>query len=157
MASSQVLPKPHRLTAAGSLPVNSSLSKTAVDTLRVNRCSHILGLNRRCRFTVNKRQLCGESGKRCSHEWYNDPTYFSALKRGAIFVNMKQVVSNMAGVILEFLVKPGEKIAVDQDVVMLESMKMQIPIQSMVDGLVKTIKVNEGDFVDEGAVLLEVE
>lgn len=70
---------------------------------------------------------------------------------------MKQVVSNMAGVILEFLVKPGEKIAVDQDVVMLESMKMQIPIQSMVDGLVKTIKVNEGDFVDEGAVLLEVE
>ncbi len=63
----------------------------------------------------------------------------------------------MAGVILEFLVKPGEKIAVDQDVVMLESMKMQIPVQSTVDGIVKAIKVNEGDFVDEGAVLLEVE
>jgi acetyl-CoA carboxylase biotin carboxyl carrier protein len=70
---------------------------------------------------------------------------------------MKRVVSNMAGVILEFLVKPGEKIAVDQDVVMLESMKMQIPVQSTVDGIVKAIKVNEGDFVDEGAVLLEVE
>ena len=70
---------------------------------------------------------------------------------------MKRVVSNMAGVILEFLVKPGEKIYVDQDVVMLESMKMQIPVQSTVDGIVKTIKVNEGDFVDEGAVLLEVE
>ncbi len=70
---------------------------------------------------------------------------------------MKRVLSNMAGVILEFLVKPGEKIAVDQDVVMLESMKMQIPIQSTVDGIVKAIKANEGDFVDEGAVLLEVE
>lgn len=70
---------------------------------------------------------------------------------------MKRVVSNMAGVILEFLVKPGEKISVDQDVVMLESMKMQIPVQSTVDGIVKAIKVNEGDFVDEGAVLLEVE
>ena len=70
---------------------------------------------------------------------------------------MRRVVSNMAGVILEFLVKPGEKIAVDQDVVMLESMKMQIPVQSTVDGIVKVIKVNEGDFVDEGAVLLEVE
>jgi acetyl-CoA carboxylase biotin carboxyl carrier protein len=70
---------------------------------------------------------------------------------------MKRVVSNMAGVILEFLVKPGEKIAVDQDVVMLESMKMQIPVQSTVDGIVKAMKANEGDFVDEGAVLLEVE
>jgi acetyl-CoA carboxylase biotin carboxyl carrier protein len=70
---------------------------------------------------------------------------------------MKRVVSNMAGVILEFLVKPGEKISVDQDVVMLESMKMQIPVQSTVDGIVKAIKVNEGDFVDDGDVLLEVE
>ncbi len=70
---------------------------------------------------------------------------------------MKRVVSNMAGVVLEYLVKAGEKISVDQDVVMLESMKMQIPVQSTVDGTVKTIKVNEGDFVDEGEVLLEVE
>jgi len=63
----------------------------------------------------------------------------------------------MAGVVLEFLVKPGEKISLDQDVVMLESMKMQIPIQSTVAGVVKTIKVNEGDFVDDGDVLIEVE
>jgi acetyl-CoA carboxylase biotin carboxyl carrier protein len=70
---------------------------------------------------------------------------------------MKRVLSNMAGVVLEFLVKPGEQIAVDQDVVLIESMKMQIPIQSMVNGTVKAIKVNEGDFVDEGDVLLEIE
>ena len=70
---------------------------------------------------------------------------------------MKHIVSNMAGVVLQFLVKPGEKIVVDQDVVMLESMKMQIPIQSTVAGVVKTIKVNEGDFVDDGDVLIEVE
>jgi len=70
---------------------------------------------------------------------------------------MKRILSNMAGVVLEFLVKPGEKIAVDQDVVMLESMKMQIPIQSTVAGVVKTIKANEGDFVDDGDVLIEVE
>jgi acetyl-CoA carboxylase biotin carboxyl carrier protein len=63
----------------------------------------------------------------------------------------------MAGVVVEFLVKPGETISVDQDVVMLESMKMQIPVQSTVEGKVKTLKVNEGDFVDDGDVLLEVE
>ena len=70
---------------------------------------------------------------------------------------MKRVVSNMAGVVLEFLVKTGEKISIDQDVVMLESMKMQIPVQSTVDGTVKAIKVNEGDFVNDGDVLIEVE
>lgn len=70
---------------------------------------------------------------------------------------MKKVVSNMAGVVLEFLVKAGEQISVDQDVVMLESMKMQIPIQTTVSGTVKSLKVNEGDFVDDGDVLLEVE
>jgi acetyl-CoA carboxylase biotin carboxyl carrier protein len=70
---------------------------------------------------------------------------------------VKRVVSNMAGVILEFLVKPGEEISIDQDVVILESMKMQIPVQSTVSGTVKTVKVNEGDFVDDGDILLEVE
>lgn len=72
-------------------------------------------------------------------------------------VTMKRVVSNMAGMVMEFLVKPGEKISVDQDVVMLESMKMQIPVQSTIEGTVKEIKVHEGDFVDDGDVLLEIE
>ena len=70
---------------------------------------------------------------------------------------MKRVVSNMAGVILEFLVKPGDAVAVDQDVVMLESMKMQIPVQSSVAGTVKTLKVSEGAFVDDGDIIMEIE
>jgi acetyl-CoA carboxylase biotin carboxyl carrier protein len=70
---------------------------------------------------------------------------------------MKRVVSNMAGVILEFLVKPGDAVEVDQDVVMLESMKMQIPVQSTVAGKVKAFKVNEGDFVNDGDIIMEIE
>jgi acetyl-CoA carboxylase biotin carboxyl carrier protein len=70
---------------------------------------------------------------------------------------MRRVVSNMAGVILEFLVKPGDAVEVDQDVVMLESMKMQIPVQSTVAGIVKMLKVSEGDFVDDGDTIMEIE
>ncbi len=70
---------------------------------------------------------------------------------------MKRVVSNMAGVILEFLVKPGDTVEADQDVVMLESMKMQIPLQSSVAGTVKGFKVSEGDFVNEGDIIMEIE
>ncbi len=58
---------------------------------------------------------------------------------------------------MEFLVKHGEQVMFDQDVDMVELMKMQIPVQSMVEGRIKTIKVYEDDFVDEGAVLMEVE
>lgn len=70
---------------------------------------------------------------------------------------MKRVLSNMAGIVLEYLVQPGDSVSVDQDVVMLESMKMQIPVQSTVAGVVKTLKVREGDFVDDGDVLIEIE
>lgn len=63
----------------------------------------------------------------------------------------------MAGVVLEYLVKPGDSVSVDQDVVMLESMKMQIPVQSMVAGVVRELKAHEGDFVNEGDVLIEIE
>ena len=70
---------------------------------------------------------------------------------------MKRVLSNMAGIVLEYLVQPGDSVSVDQDVVMLESMKMQIPVQSTVAGVVKTLKVKEGDFVDDGDVLIEIE
>jgi len=39
----------------------------------------------------------------------------------------------------------------------LESMKMQIEVQSPVSGLVRKINVEEGDFIDEGSVLAEIE
>ncbi len=53
--------------------------------------------------------------------------YLKQGQRGRNCTGMKKVVSNMAGVVLEFLVKPGEQITVDQDVVMLESMKCRFP------------------------------
>lgn len=70
---------------------------------------------------------------------------------------MKVIRANMAGLILEFLVQPGETVAIDQDVVMLESMKMQIPVQATASGTVRAFKANTGDFVDDGDVLLELE
>jgi acetyl-CoA carboxylase biotin carboxyl carrier protein len=44
-----------------------------------------------------------------------------------------------------------------QDVVILESMKMEIAVQAEVSGRVKVVKVSEGTFVDEESILLELE
>ena len=70
---------------------------------------------------------------------------------------MKQVLSNMAGTVIHVLVNVGDEVAEGQDVVMLESMKMEVPIAAEISGKTSFIKVNIGDFVNEGDVLLELE
>jgi acetyl-CoA carboxylase biotin carboxyl carrier protein len=70
---------------------------------------------------------------------------------------MKNVMSNMAGSVFMIQVQVGDEVQAGQDVVVLESMKMEIPITSEVDGVVKEIRVNVGDFVNEGDVVLVLE
>jgi acetyl-CoA carboxylase biotin carboxyl carrier protein len=70
---------------------------------------------------------------------------------------MSEIYASMAGNVWKVLVKPGDQIEEDQDVVILESMKMEIPIASEVDGVIKEVKINEGDFVNEGDVIVVVE
>lgn len=70
---------------------------------------------------------------------------------------MKEITSSMAGTVLNIMVGSGEEITAGQDVLMIESMKMEIPIESQIDGKVSEVKVNIGDFVNEGDVLLILE
>lgn len=70
---------------------------------------------------------------------------------------MKQIPSMMAGVVVELLVKPGDQVSDGMDVAILESMKMQLPVQSNAAGTVKAVKVASGDFVNEGDSLMEIE
>ncbi|MDQ0246371.1 acetyl-CoA carboxylase biotin carboxyl carrier protein [Bacillus fengqiuensis] len=70
---------------------------------------------------------------------------------------MSQVLSSMAGNVWKILVKAGDHVEEGQDVAILESMKMEIPIGAEFGGTVKEVKVNEGDFVNEGDVLVEFE
>jgi len=70
---------------------------------------------------------------------------------------MKEVKTDMAGNVWKVLVSDGDSIKSGDNVVILESMKMEIPIQAGADGKVKNVNVHEGDFVEEGKVLLEIE
>jgi acetyl-CoA carboxylase biotin carboxyl carrier protein len=70
---------------------------------------------------------------------------------------MKEITASMAGTVLQVLVSEGDEINEGQVVVMLESMKMEIPIESGPIGKVASIKVEIGDFVNEDDVLLVLE
>jgi acetyl-CoA carboxylase biotin carboxyl carrier protein len=70
---------------------------------------------------------------------------------------MKEITSIMTGNVWKVLVNVGDKIEADQEVVILESMKMEIPIEAEESGTITEIKVSEGDFVNEGDVILTIE
>lgn len=63
---------------------------------------------------------------------------------------MEKIVASMAGNVWKVVKNAGDTIKAGEDVVILESMKMEIPIASETDGTVKELKVAEGDFVNEG-------
>ncbi|MEJ8776435.1 acetyl-CoA carboxylase biotin carboxyl carrier protein subunit [Pseudogracilibacillus sp. ICA-222130] len=66
---------------------------------------------------------------------------------------MTEIKASMAGNMWKIVVNVGDTVTAGQDVAILESMKMEIPHQTEVAGEVKEIKVNEGDFINEGDVI----
>lgn len=70
---------------------------------------------------------------------------------------MGEIKSIMAGTVLSILVEAGDYVQSGQEVIILESMKMAIPIESNGNGKVSKVAVNIGDFVNEDDVLLVLE
>jgi biotin carboxyl carrier protein len=65
-----------------------------------------------------------------------------------------EVKAPMPGKILEVLVKVGDQVKEDDEVVMLEAMKMENPIYAPVNGTVTEIKVKANDSVETEQVLV---
>ncbi len=70
---------------------------------------------------------------------------------------MATVKATMAGTVWKIVVSEGEEVTAGQDMVILESMKMEIPIPAEENGRVKKIFVQEGDFINEEDDLVELE
>ncbi len=66
-----------------------------------------------------------------------------------------QVLSPMAGKIIEVKVKVGDQVNEDDEMFILEAMKMEMPIVAPDSGVVKEINASEGQAV-EGEFLLAV-
>jgi len=67
------------------------------------------------------------------------------------------VVSPMAGNIFKCLVKPGDVVAQNQVLIVLDAMKMETPVVAPLAGTVRALLVKEGDAVDDGHGLLQIE
>lgn len=65
-----------------------------------------------------------------------------------------EIRSEMAGVVLRIVAKAGDQVRAGQDVIVLESMKMEIPVSAPQPGTVAELNVAEGAFVQEGDLLM---
>lgn len=68
-----------------------------------------------------------------------------------------EIKAHITGTIWKIQVAVGDEVEEDDDFVILESMKMEMPIAAQWDCVVTEIRAKEGDAVEEGQVLLVVE
>jgi len=69
---------------------------------------------------------------------------------------MAELFSPIDGNVWKILVSVGQKVQMDDELVILEALKMETPIYCEEDGTVSEIRVKEGDAVKEGAVLVVI-
>ena len=70
---------------------------------------------------------------------------------------MEELRAPMVGRIVEVLVQAGAVVDEETEVIVIESMKMQIPLTAPRKAAVREIRVRPGDTVQEGDVLLVLE
>ncbi len=61
-----------------------------------------------------------------------------------------RVKSEITGKVWQIEASPGDRLEEDDPIIVLESMKMEIPVVAPIDGTLKEILVGEGDTVQEG-------
>lgn len=67
---------------------------------------------------------------------------------------MADVCAQITGTVWKILVKIGQEVSEGETLVILESMKMEMPVEAPDAGLVNAISVTEGQSVEEGDVLV---
>ena len=68
-----------------------------------------------------------------------------------------QITAPMVGKVINVLVEAGQQVAEDDPVIMLEAMKVEMPIASPADGTVTSVLVKDGDTVEADQLLIELD
>jgi acetyl-CoA carboxylase biotin carboxyl carrier protein len=67
-----------------------------------------------------------------------------------------EIKAPMTGKIVSIVVNLGDHVNADDEVVIMDAMKMEIPVYAPAEGTVKEIKVKEGDSIKTDQVLMTI-
>jgi acetyl/propionyl-CoA carboxylase alpha subunit len=132
---------------------NSSDDRIAVVSLGNGRYQVTQGATRRIAFAV---------GGRDTWVFLDGRTYLVSdaaedSKRRSRVDEEAALVAPMPATVLAVHAAQGERVERSQVVMVLEAMKMELPIRAPRDGVVKSVGCQVGDLVQPGATLLELE
>lgn len=68
-----------------------------------------------------------------------------------------EIKSEMAGTVLAVNVGPGDTIRAGDELLVLESMKMEMPVLATVGGSIASVYVADGDVVEAGQIILSID
>jgi len=69
----------------------------------------------------------------------------------------EEVVAEMVANVWKVLVSKGDEVSEGDTLVILESMKMEIPVEATASGTLAEVNVSEGGVVQEGDVIAVIE
>jgi acetyl-CoA carboxylase biotin carboxyl carrier protein len=69
----------------------------------------------------------------------------------------EEIKAHITGVVFQITARPGDSVAAGDPVIVLESMKMEIPVEAPRAGSVEEIRVQEGQTVQEGETVALLE
>lgn len=67
---------------------------------------------------------------------------------------MSEILAPMGGKVIDVKVKPGDTVNEGDEVVIIEAMKMELPVVAESSGTVKEVRCTKGDAVEAEAVLV---
>jgi biotin carboxyl carrier protein len=69
----------------------------------------------------------------------------------------EEILAPLAGKIIQFSLEVGQTVEEDEEVLVIEAMKMETPVFAPCSGKVTEVKVKQGDEVEEDDVLAVLE
>ena len=85
------------------------------------------------------------------------PAAPAAPKAASAGAGANKIEAGAAGKVFKIEVKPGQTVKKGETVIILEAMKMEIPMVSPVDGTIASVDCAVGDAVEAGALLATVD
>jgi len=69
----------------------------------------------------------------------------------------EEIRAPLAGKVIQISVSPGDQVQEDDEVLVMEAMKMETPVYAPASGTVKEVKVKKDDAVEEDDLLAVIE
>ena len=68
-----------------------------------------------------------------------------------------ELKADITGSVWKVLKAPGDSVGEDEPILIMESMKMEIPVAAPEPGVIREILVSEGDTVSDGTVVVRID